>query len=78
MQLWTGHITIGPLTIYGENAMNWSADCKLFGKYLCFSLPTWRRIIGRDHWKIYYSLDGTPGKADWGLSSSKEEFGSSK
>jgi len=59
-----GHMTLGKVTIYGENAMHWAANIRLHGGYLCFRLPM--RCFGK--WfplYCYLSPDGTPTKATW-------------
>ena len=73
-----GHITIGPVTIYGHNAMHWAVNIKTrrWG-YVCFRLPLpsygWRPLY------FYLSPNATPWAAtfmlgrrghweDWALS----------
>lgn len=59
-----GHINIGRITIYGENAMHWAVNIKLNKTYICFRLPF--RCFG--HWiplYLYISPDATPSKATW-------------
>lgn len=55
-----GYLRLGPITIYGENAMHWGVDIrtKKFG-YVCFRLPF--RCFGR-WWPLYFycSPDATP------------------
>lgn len=55
-----GHLTLGPIVIYGENAMHWAVNVKTetFG-YICFRLPF--RCFGR-WWPLYFyvSPDATP------------------
>lgn len=62
----SGHITIGPITIFGENAMHWGVDIEMFNGYLCFRLPF--RCFNQ-WWPLYFyfSPDGTPDKATWSL-----------
>ena len=54
------HISIGPITIYGENAMHWGVNIKTnrWG-YICFRLPL--RCFGC-WWPLYFyiSPNGTP------------------
>lgn len=59
-----GHITIGPVTIYGENAMHWAVNIRCFSGYLCFRLPL--RCYGK-WWFLYcyHSPDATPTRATW-------------
>lgn len=58
-----GHLCIGPVTIYGENAMHWAVNIRTrrLG-YVCFRLPF--RCFGR-WWPLYFycSPDGTPQSA---------------
>lgn len=60
-----GHIAIGNIVIFGENAMNWAVNISLKKGALCFTLPTWRRIKNKDEWYIYFSPDGTPTNSYW-------------
>ena len=62
-----GHISIGPLTLYGRNAMNWAGhiSTRRWG-YICFTLPAIARFR-RDRngklfydWYIYLSPNATP------------------
>ena len=54
-----GYITIGPVTIYGENAMHWAVNIKTKRGYFCFSLPF--RCFGvRWPQYCYLSPNGTP------------------
>ena len=62
-----GHIDIGPITIFGENAMHWAVNIhtKRWG-WVCFRLPF--RSFGK-WWPLYFycSPNGTPQKATfWG------------
>ena len=59
-----GHVSIGRITIYGENAMRWGVEVKLRKTYMCFRLPL--RCFGK--WYplyLYFSKDATPSKATW-------------
>lgn len=63
-----GHWDIGPITIYGENAMQWAVNVRTKKGYLCFRLPI--RCFGK-WWPLYcyMSPDGTPNNATkwyWG------------
>jgi hypothetical protein len=63
-----GHITIGPVTIFGENAMHWAVVIERKNDYLSFRLPL--PCFGR-WWPLYCfaSPDGTPTRATkwyWG------------
>lgn len=40
-----GHFTLGPLTVYGANAMDWAVNVKSRWGYICFTLPTLRRFV---------------------------------
>ena len=58
-----GHLNIGPVTIYGANAMHWAVNIRVgkFG-YLCFRLPL--KCFGqRWGWYLYLSRNGTPWQA---------------
>lgn len=61
-----GHVNIGPLTIYGFNAMHFAFNLKTRWGYLCFH-PT-IQIYGRIWlWYLYLSPDATPTSATWGI-----------
>lgn len=59
-----GHISLGPVTIFGENAMHWAVVIKTRTGFLSFRLPL--RCFGA-WWPLYcfHSPDGTPNKATW-------------
>jgi hypothetical protein len=56
-----GHLKIGPVTIYGENAMHWGVNIstKRWG-YVCFRLPF--RCFGR-WWPLYFYV--SPNATPW-------------
>ena len=60
----SGHISLGPVTIFGENAMHWAVVIETRTGYLSFRLPL--RCFGA-WWPLYcfHSPDGTPSKAKW-------------
>ena len=57
-----GHFEIGPITIYGENAMHWAINIETKWGYVCFRLPV--RCFGK-WWPLYFyiSPNGTPSAA---------------
>ncbi len=59
-----GHVSIGPVTLYGWNAMHIAAQvwCESTGAYICVH-PTTRVFGGRWPWYLYVSRDATPGSA---------------
>ena len=60
----SGHISIGRVTIYGENAMHWAVNIRLKRTWMCFRLPF--RCFGK--WMplyLYFSTNGTPGQSSW-------------
>lgn len=63
------HITIGPVTFYGENAMHWAVNISTRWGYVCFRLPL--RCFGQ-WWPLYFyiSPDGTPNSATFNLGKS--------
>lgn len=73
MTLWNGHINIGPITIYGNNAMDWAVNVrtKKWG-YICFTLPTLRRFKTK-LWYFYLSPNATPWACTYYLGHSKSE-----
>lgn len=63
-----GHVSVGSVTVFGENAMHWAVNAKTRWGYLCFRLPF--RCFGR-WWPLYCYLspDATPSAATkwfWG------------
>lgn len=74
-------ITIGPVTIFGANAMNWSVNIstKRWG-YICFTLPVMARWQRGRHdakkkylWHFYISPNGTPWASTFYRGSNKQE-----
>lgn len=61
-----GHLSLGPVTVYGENAMHWAVNIRTRWGYLCFSLPF--RCFGK-RWPLYFyvSPNATPWAARWGV-----------
>ena len=57
-----GHINIGPITIFGENAMHWAVNIRIKRSYVCFRLPF--PCFGK-WWPLYFyvSPNATPNKA---------------
>lgn len=74
-----GHITFGPITIFGANAMNWTVQAKTPIGYLCFTLPVIARYRydrnGKKWWQwyAYLSPNGTPWACTWYIGSNTEE-----
>lgn len=75
-----GHISIGNLTIFGSNAMNWAVNIstKKWG-YICFTLPVASRFR-RDRngklyfdWYFYLSPNATPWACTFYRGRNKEE-----
>lgn len=63
-RIFTGHVSIGPVTIYGANAMHYGVTVSTGRGYICF-----RPTTGKDgHWPwyLYVSPNATPGSAWWG------------
>ena len=60
MKLFDGHIVMGPVCIYGRNAMHWAVNIKTkrWG-YVCFRLPLWAFGVW---WPLYFyaSPNATP------------------
>lgn len=57
----SGHINIGPITIFGENAMHWGVTISTIRwGYICFRLPF--RCFGR-WWPLYFYL--SPNATPW-------------
>lgn len=80
-----GHLSIGPVTIYGANAMNWAVNIrtKRLG-YICFTLPTISRFrknkIGqwRCYWYFYLSPNATPWASTFYIGTDKAETSRAK
>jgi hypothetical protein len=62
----TGHVRLGPLTVFGANAMHWALNLKTRWGYLCFH-PTTRTYGERWPWYLYLSTDATPSPRKWGV-----------
>ena len=56
-----GHISVGPITIYGANAMHWAVNIytKRWG-YICFRLPFF--CFGK-WWPLYFYI--SPNATPW-------------
>lgn len=76
-----GHVTVGPITIYGSNAMDWTVNIrsKKYG-YICFTLPfltRWKKHKGSDKavytWYWYCSPDGTPNSCTFWMGNKYDE-----
>ena len=69
-----GHISIGPITIWGANAMCWAVTIhtKRWG-YICFSLPSLRRKKAKLHNYFYLSPNGTPWACTYYRGGNKKE-----
>ena len=59
-----GHVCLGPLTIFGANAMHWCVQLSTRWGRLCFH-PTTRTFGGRWPWYLYLSRNATPWAASW-------------
>lgn len=76
-RIFTGHVHLGPLTIYGANAMHWAVNLRLTRlRTLCFH-PTTRTFGGRWRWYVYLSPDCTPSTAYWGFGPGFRQEGNS-
>lgn len=58
-RLFRGHVTVGPVTIYGANAMHWAINVWWLGHYWCVH-PHTRTYGGSWPPYFYISRDGTP------------------
>lgn len=82
-----GHLSIGRLTIWGCNAMNYAANyhTKKYG-YICFTLPVLARFKKYANWKklpwyrryyfdwyLYFSPNGTPWASTFHIGRDKQE-----
>jgi hypothetical protein len=64
-RIFTGHVSIGPVTIYGANAMHYAANISTSAGYICFR-PTTRQC-GLQRWYLYISPNATPTSRVWGI-----------
>ena len=66
MKLFRGHLNVGPITIYGRNAMHWAVNIRSKWGWICFRLPF--RCFGR-WWPLYFyiSPNATPQDATFML-----------
>lgn len=65
-RLFRGHVNVGPVTIYGANAMHWAVNAWFRGAYWCFH-PTTRTFGARWPWYFYISRDATPSSATFAI-----------
>lgn len=66
-RVWTGHLNLGPVTVYGANAMHWALEIHIRGHgYLC-AHPTTKTFGAVWPWYVYLSPNATPGSAKWGI-----------
>lgn len=63
-RIFTGHIHLGPVTIYGANAMHYAVNIRTGEGYIC-ARPTTGETA-RWRWYLYVSPDATPTRAWWG------------
>jgi len=67
-----GHVSLGPVVLYGENAMHWGVRISTWwmvwfgvtGGWLCFRMP-FRCFGGWWPLYLYFSHNGTPGDSAW-------------
>lgn len=64
-RIFTGHVSIGPVTIYGANAMHYAVNVRTGAGYIC-ARPTTSQA-GRRPWYLYISPNATPSSAVWGV-----------
>lgn len=72
-RLFTGHLTVGPITLYGANAMHWALNIKTRWGYLCLH-PSTRTFGASWPWYLYLSPDGTPSSRTWGAGPGMREY----
>lgn len=64
-RIFTGHIRVGPVTVYGANAMHYAVNVRTERGFIC-ARPT-TGVDGYWPWYLYVSPDGTPDRAWWGI-----------
>ena len=67
-QRFTGHITLGCVTIYGANAMHYAVNIECKQGYWCFRLPI-KCFETQWGWYVYYSPNATPWQATFAIGS---------
>jgi hypothetical protein len=68
-RFFTGHVSLGPICIYGANAMHWALNIRTPWGYLC-GHPTTRTFGGHWPWYVYFSRNATP----WGVKETRFGF----
>ena len=58
-RLFRGHVSVGPITIYGANAMHWAINLRIGKNYWCFH-PRTRTYGGLWRAYFYVSPNATP------------------
>lgn len=58
-RLFTGHVSFGPITVYGANAMHWAINIRTRWGYVCFH-PSTKTFGVKWPWYFYVSNDATP------------------
>jgi len=61
-RLFRGHVNIGPVTIYGANAMHYAVNIHFRKEWICFH-PRTRTFGGKWPAYFYISRDATPQSA---------------
>jgi len=64
-RIFTGHVTVGPVTFYGANAMHYAVNIRTPWGWLC-ARPTTNQS-GRRPWYLYLSPNATPQARVWGV-----------
>lgn len=59
-----GHIDVGPLTVFGDNAMHWAWSFHTPKGYIIAKPPSFRF---KQNPCVYFSPDATPSNAVWGF-----------
>lgn len=65
-RVFTGSVRLGPLTVFGANAMHWALNLRTPCGMLCLH-PTTHTFGGRWPWYAYLSPNGTPWAATWAV-----------
>jgi len=61
-RLFQGHWSLGPLVIFGANAMHWAVNLRVGKQWWCFH-PTTNTFGECWPWYFYISPDATPNEA---------------
>lgn len=71
-RIFTGHLSLGPICVYGANAMHYALEVETPWGYLMAHPTTGERDEWR--WYVFLSPNGTPQHATWGTGPGFREY----